>query len=257
MPPKSPSAPGPVRLVCGEDDYAVKQRAKAVYQAWCDEIGGMDHEIVDAAGNNSSDALKSIARLRMALQTLPFFGTGKVIWLQNCNYLGDDRTASTKAVTETLAELAGELKTFRFDTVRLLISAGKVDKRKTFYKTIEKLGQVEILDGLSMDDRDWQIKAEAIVEQTIAANKKTISHESLAMLVSFVGPNSQLLANETEKLMLYVGQNSKVNVHDSEALGSRHKQVRAFALGDALGERNLPKLLKNLDQELWALKLDS
>ena len=35
-----------------------------------------------------------MARLREALQTLPFFGSGKVVWLRDCNFLGDERTAS-------------------------------------------------------------------------------------------------------------------------------------------------------------------
>ena len=48
-----------------------------------------------------------------------------------------------QAVTETLAELAEELKDFTWQGVRLLISAGKVDKRKTFFKTLDKIGTVE------------------------------------------------------------------------------------------------------------------
>ena len=93
----------------------------------------------------------AIARLREALQTLPFFGTGKVIWLRDCNFLGDERAASAQAVTESLADLAEELKNFawsRNSGIRLFISAGKVDKRKTFFKTLDKIGSVESLRGL-------------------------------------------------------------------------------------------------------------
>src|SRR5690242_8405890 len=99
-------------LVCGEDEYGVKQRAKEIFQKWSGEIGGMDHEIIDASVSNSGEALKALAKLREALQTLPFFGGGKVVWLQNCNFLGEERTASAQAVTETLGELAQELKKF-------------------------------------------------------------------------------------------------------------------------------------------------
>src|SRR5215471_17673681 len=132
----------PVALICGEDEFAVKQRAKQLYLQWSEELGGMDHEIIDASVSHSSDALKALAKLREALQTLPFFGAGKVIWLQNCNFLGDERAATAQAVTETLAELAQELKDFSWENVRLLISAGKVDKRKVFYKTLDKIGRV-------------------------------------------------------------------------------------------------------------------
>jgi DNA polymerase III delta subunit len=135
MPP-SAKAPASVILVCGEDDFAVKQRAREIYQKWSAELGGMDHEIIDAGAANSGEALKALARLREALQTLPFFGDGKAVWLKDCNFLADERTASAQAVTETLAELAQELKEFKWGSVRLLISAGKVDKRKVFYKAL-------------------------------------------------------------------------------------------------------------------------
>src|SRR5437764_171823 len=115
-------------LICGEDEFAVKQRAKQIYAQWTEELGGMDHETIDASVANSGEALKALAKLREALQTLPFFGNGKVVWLRNCNFVGDERAASAAAVTETLAEIAQELKDYSFENVRLLISAGKVDK---------------------------------------------------------------------------------------------------------------------------------
>src|SRR3954447_25457898 len=148
-------------LVFGEDDFAAKNRAKEIYQQWTEELGGMDHEIVDAAAANSTEALKALARLREALQTLPFFGGGKAIWFKDCNFLADERTASSQVVTGSLADLAQELKEFPFDNVRLLISAGKVDKRKMFYKALDKLGTVENFAGWSIDDKDWADQAEA------------------------------------------------------------------------------------------------
>src|SRR3954447_17875735 len=132
----------PLALIQGDDEFAVKQRARQLFQKWSEEAGGMDHEIIDAQVTNSGEALKVLARLRASLQTLPFFGTGKVVWLQNCSFLGDERAASAQAVTEFLGDLAQELKEFEWGNVRLLISAGKVDKRKTFFKTVEKIGTV-------------------------------------------------------------------------------------------------------------------
>ena len=141
------AAPAPatasVCLIHGDDDYGVKQRARQLYQQWTAELGGMDHEIIDAQVANGGEALKSLGRLREALQTLPFFGGAKAIWLQNCSFLGMDRVSQSGAVTEAVGELAQELKDFDWRNVRLLISAGDLDKRRTFYKTIEKIGTVE------------------------------------------------------------------------------------------------------------------
>jgi len=242
-------------LVCGEDDYAVAQRARQVYLEWTKEVGGMDHEILDASVANSGEALKVLARLREALQTLPFFGSGKVIWLQNCNFLADERTASAQAVTESLAELAQELKAFDWQNVRMLISAGRVDKRKVFYKALDKLGTVETLAGWSAEDRDWAMQAEAWAAKAIREKQKTISDEALAELISRVGPNARQLDSEVEKLTLYAGASNRIEFDDVAAICTRNKTSRAFALGDALGDRDLPRVLQRLDEELWEVKL--
>lgn len=252
-----PAASAPVLLVCGEDDFNVKQRARQAFQKWSEELGGMDHEIIDAQVSNSGEALKSISKLREALHTLPFFGGGKVVWWQNCSFLGDDRTAGSQAVTEALADLSAELKKFPWQNVRLLISAGKVDKRKAFYKAMEKIGAVESFAALSLDDKDWASRAEDHALKQLKALKKSIGDEALSELVNNVGPNLRQLSNEVEKLALYVGERAQVNVDDVGAIVTRNKQARAFALGDALGDRDLPRLLRCLDEEMWEMKFDS
>ncbi len=257
MPAAKP--PSPV-LLCGDDEFAVKARAKQLHQQWCDELGGMDHETIEAAVSNSGEALTALARLREALQTLPFFGAGKVIWLRDCNFLGDERAASAQAVTETLNDLAEELKKFdwsRNSGIRLLISAGKVDKRKTFFKTLDKIGTVETFTGWSVDDRDWAERAEVAARAAVRLRQKEISEEALAELVSRVGPHPRQLDNEVEKLCLFAGDRKKLEVADVAAICTRNKTARAFALGDALGDRDLPRLLRRLDEELWEIKSSS
>ena len=247
----------PLTLICGEDEFAGKQRAKQLFQQWSEELGGMDHEIIEATVSNSGEALAAIARLREALQTLPFFGSGKVVWLRDCNFLGEERAASAQAVTETLAELAEELKKFSWRGVRLLLSAGKVDKRKTFFKTLDKIGTVEIHSGWSADDRDWVNRAEMAARSAIRERQKEIAGEALAELVNRIGPHPRLLDSEIEKLCLYVGDRKQIEADDVAAVCTRNKTARAFALGDALGDRDLPRLLGRLDEELWEMKFDS
>ena len=61
MPAASPAS---VLLVCGDDDFNVKQRARQLFQKWSEELGGMDHEIIDAQVTNGGEALKALAKLR-------------------------------------------------------------------------------------------------------------------------------------------------------------------------------------------------
>ena len=256
MPPSTVRQSASLALVCGEDEFAVKQRARQIYLQWTEELGGMDHEIIDAGVSHSGEALKALSKLREALQTLPFFGTAKVVWLQDCNFLGDEKAATTQAVTESLASLAQELKEFAWQNVRLLISAGKVDKRKVFYKTLDKLGTVESFAGWSVDDRDWADQAEAWARKGLRARQKEISDEALAELINRVGPNARQLDNEIEKVALYVGDRKEVEFEDVATICTRNKTARAFALGDALGDRDLPRVLARLDEALWEVKLN-
>jgi DNA polymerase-3 subunit delta len=256
MPRAAAKQSAPLALVCGEDEFAVKQRAKQIYLQWTEEVGGIDHEIIDAAASNSGEALKALAKLREALQTLPFFGSGKVVWLRNCNFLGDEPAASTQAVTDSLVALAQELKEFGWENVRLLVSAGRVDKRKVFYKALDKLGSVESFAGWSADDKDWAGQAELWARKALRARQKEISEEALAELISRVGPHARQLDSEVEKVSLFVGERKEIEFADVAAVCSRNKTARAFALGDALGDRDLPRLLRCLDEELWELKLD-
>jgi DNA polymerase III subunit delta len=253
---KAKKADAPVMLVCGEEDFAVKARAKEVYLQWSEELGGIDHEIVDATAANANEAQGAIGKLHLALDTLPFFGGGKAVWFKDCNFLGDDRTAASKGVTEALADLSKKLKVFPWDSVRFLVSAGKVDKRKSFYKTLNTIGNVEAFAGLSVDDRDWADKAETIAYQRFRDCGKQIGPEALAQLVANVGPNAAQLASEVEKISLYAGEREEVGVADVDVLCIKNKQAKAFALGDALGDRDLPRLLRTLDGELWEMQFD-
>jgi len=246
----------PLALICGDDDLAVKQRAKQLFGEWSAELGGMDHEIIDASVGNSGDALTAVGKLREALQTLPFFGSGKAVWLRDCNFLGEERTASSQAVTEALGELAEELKSFSWQNVRLLISAGKVDKRKVFYKTLEKNGTVEVFSAWSQDDKDWADRAEMAAIEAVRKRQKEIADAALGELVNRAGFNARQLENEVEKLCVYIGERKKIELADVNAICFRNKTAKAFALGDALGDRDLPRLLKRLDEELWEAKFD-
>jgi len=245
-----------VLLIHGGDEYGVKQRARDIYRDWSTEIGGTDHETIDASASNANEALRALSRLQEALDTLPFFGPGKVIWFRDCTFLGDERTASAAAVTERLAALIPFLQGFPWGAVRLLVTAGKVDKRRAFYKALEKLGGVEHFAELSLETPDWIERMSDAAQRALNESGKRIDPTTLSDLVTMVGPNLRQLNQELEKLVLFAGDRAQIRGDDLKAVVSRNRQARAFALGDALGARDLPGLLKALGEELWEMQTD-
>lgn len=255
-PRASDQSAAPIVLICGQDDFTVRARAREIFNTWTAELAGCDQDLVDGAVTRVSEALAAVRKLREALNTQPFFGSTKVVWLQNCNFLGTDKTSENLALGELVGTLAQEIKTMDWKTVRLIISADKVDKRKAFYKTIDKLGTVETLDGWSMDARDWADRAELWVEKALEARGKKAEAAALAELVTRIGPNPRQLHSEAEKLSLFTESRPIITLDDVQTICTRNKLSRAFALGEALANRDVHQLLRCLDEELWEVKLD-
>ena len=244
----------PLCLVFGDEDFLVRDRASQIYEGWCAEAGGEDHQIIDGTVRNAAEALEALAKLNEAVQTLPFFGGAKVVWLRGANFLGDERTASSRDVTDRLNGLAKGWETFDWQGVRVLISCGKVDKRKAFFKSAKKIAAVE---DLSIADKDRSSRAALIVRQRLAELGKKIAPHVADELILLAGSDLQQLHTEADKLAAYVGEREEVMRQDVHEIATRTRQAQGFALADALGERNLPKLLRVLDEELWVVKLDA
>ncbi len=70
------------------------------------------------------------------------------------------------------------------------------------------------------------------------------------------GQTRASLKRKLKSCAVFTGDRKKIEFADVAAICSRNKTARAFALGDALGDRDLPRLLKRLDEELWETKHD-
>jgi DNA polymerase-3 subunit delta len=131
-----------------------------------------------------------------------------------------------------------------------------LDTAKLYYKTTDVFGSVEMFSAWSVDDKDWAERAESAALNAFKQREKNVTDDALAELVNRVGPNPRQLESEVEKLCLFAGERKEVKLSDVQVICSRNKTARAFALGDALGDRDLPRLLKRLDEELWETKFD-
>jgi DNA polymerase-3 subunit delta len=148
-----PSATPQIYFFGGSDELPVRQEAQKLANKLVppkDREFGL--EIVNGFANNTDEALTIINRLREAINTLPFLGGNKVVWLKNTNLYGDLSFArESKTVVEALSELADELKRGLPDGVTLLVSATQIDKRRALFKVVEKIPETKILDLPELD----------------------------------------------------------------------------------------------------------
>ena len=104
---KTKAASANIYAVLGSDEGEVKRVAAELASNLTPAAAGdFGLETIDGAADNADQAEARVKSTIEALQTLPFFGSTKVVWLKNVNFLGDDQKARSAAVQSMLEELS-------------------------------------------------------------------------------------------------------------------------------------------------------
>ena len=246
-----------VWLVFGDDEYEIKNKCSQLLGQWQAEDPDAEREVVDGNASSVHEVSRSIGMLSSALESLSLFGSGKVIWFRNCNFLGSEgRLAQSKSTGESIEDLLNRLKRCSWKDTRLLISAAGVDKRKRFYKWVHKEGKVLSCESLAAQGEEGYATAIRLVQGQCSDVQKEIRPDVAEQLVRWVGLNRRALVSECEKAILHAGDRDQVSQADVEATVVKTKQAKAFAFADAVADRKLDQALRRLDEELWAMRTD-
>src|SRR5438270_10540543 len=140
---KAKTAESNIHAVVGSDESEVKRvAAELAAKLTPPEAGEFGIEVIDACADNVDQAVSRIRSTIEALQTLPFFGGGKLVWFKNANCLADSVIGRSASVLSALEDLAELLDADLSEGVTLLLSATEVDKRRSFYKTLGKRAEL-------------------------------------------------------------------------------------------------------------------
>ncbi|HEX3420286.1 MAG TPA: hypothetical protein VHT01_03570 [Candidatus Udaeobacter sp.] len=190
--------------VVGSDEAEVKHVAADLAQKLVpDGAGDFGLELIDGVADNADQAAGRIRSAIEALQTLPFFGSTKVVWLKNANFLGDDAKARSAAVQSALEELSALIDSGFGTGVTLLISATEVDKRRSFYKTLAKRAELQVFDRLDSARPGWEEEATEIVLGRAKKRKLEFDQAALELFVLLTGGDTRQIDNELEKIDVY------------------------------------------------------
>jgi len=201
-------------------------------------------EVIDGAADNVDQAEARVRSAIEALQTLPFFGSTKVVWFKNVNFLGDDQKARSAAVQSALEELS-ELVGIGFGPgVTLLISATDLDKRRSFYKTLIRRGEVQAFDRLDSGRTGWEEEALEMVHQRTKKRKLQFDDDALDLFVLLTGGDTRQIDNELEKIDTFLGKDREVHSDLVRDLVPLSRAGVIFELGNALAVRDLQLSLK-------------
>jgi len=250
---KTAESESSVRAVVGSDESEVKRvAAELAAQLTPPDAGEFGVEVIDACADNVEQAVAKIRTAVEALQTLPFFGGGKLVWLKNANCMGDSVIGRSAAVQGALEDLAELLDAGLGSDVTFLISATETDKRRSFYKTLAKRAEIQVIDRLDSSRAGWEEEATEIVRRRAKARGLQFDEEALDLFVLLTGGDTRQIENELEKIDLYLGRERRVTVEQVRELVPLSRAGVIFELGNALAacdlERALMLVKRLLDQ---------
>ncbi len=247
-------ASGNFFAVVGSDEGMVREKALHLYNELTGGIDdGFTHETIDGIADNSDSAFDICSSVIQALQTIPMFGGDKVVWLRNANFLGDNVTGRSQRTEAGVESLRATLEAGLPDGVRFLLTAQGVDKRRGFWKFIEKSADVQVYDRIDTSRDDWQDQVAALVTRRAAELGLSFEPDALAIFVMLAGEQSQQIGNELEKLDLYLGPERRtITEDDVNMLVPLSRAAVVFEIGKAIQNGNAARAIRLIDEQLAA-----
>jgi DNA polymerase-3 subunit delta len=242
---KTKAASANTYAVLGSDEAEVKRvAAELASNLTPSGAGDFGLEVIDGAADNVDQAEGRVRSAIEALQTLPFFGSTKVVWLKNVNFLGDDQKARSAAVQSALEELSQLVDRGFAPGIMLLISATDLDKRRSFYKTLLKRAEVQVFDRLDSSRGGWEEEALEMVQQRAKKRKLQFDDDALELFVLLTGGDTRQIENELEKIDTFLEKDRVVNAELVRELVPLSRAGVIFELGNSLAARDLQLSLK-------------
>jgi DNA polymerase-3 subunit delta len=244
---KTTTAATNIYAVVGSDEAEVKRAAAELAgKLTPPDAGDFGLEVIDGAVDNAEQAAARIRSAIEALQTLPFFGGSKVVWLKNANLLGDTQIGRAAGVQSALEELSELIERGLGSDVIFLVSAIEVDKRRSFYRSLVKRAELQVFDRLDSGRSGWEEEAIEAVRRRAKKRKLQFDEDALDLFVLLTGGDTRQIENELEKIDIFLGGSGtafqatpRVTVDLVRELVPLSRAGVIFELSNALAMRDL------------------
>lgn len=212
----------PVYLLMGDEPYYPELVCQAVIDNCIDEFSKDFNETICYGADVTADQVITAAR------RFPMMSERQLVVVKEAQMLKD---------LESLAMYASQ----PLDSTVLVILMHKAscDKRKTLYKTVQKVGVV--VDSVSL--RDYEIPR--WIQEYYNSRGLRITPDAAALLGESVGTEISIVVAETDKLLKNLPEGtSEVTADDIERNVGISRQFSIFELTKELSVRNAARALK-------------
>jgi DNA polymerase-3 subunit delta len=195
MPPDS------LHVILGDDDFLVRQRAREIFDDLAGEFpDDLSREIIDGRADRVDDVERILSEAKSACQTLSLFGGGKLVWINEANFLNQSKTGAAQGSKDALEACKPFLE--KLSQAKLILSACPVHRNHQFIKWLQNNSKYEDIAKEEKGEASFR----RIVEETARECSVDFAPGALEFLAGKIGGHSRLGVEETRKLASYVGQ---------------------------------------------------
>lgn len=214
----------PLYLLYGQEEFLIEETINLIIStALTPEEKEFNLSIFDMNETSIDTAIEDA-------ETLPFMGEKKVVLIKDPIFLTGQKEKNK--IEHDLKRLEQYLEFPSPDAIVIFTgNYEKLDERKKIVKLLKKNG--ETLQASLMDEKaisTW-------IKNRVKEEKKDIDEDAVHLLLQLVGPKLMLLANEIDKLVLYVGEEETIDDSVVRNLVPRTLEQNVFALIDMIVKR--------------------
>lgn len=242
-------------VVCfvGSDDYQKQSGARALIDKLVPpEERDFGLEIINATCEKAEEVLSVLDRAREALYTESFFGSGKVVWLREANFLAGAKGRATEALAakeaaEAFLELLQRSPLPEGHT--LIVSSTGWNRSTRFAKWAEKVGRIVECGGEVKSGNRLQVALERLKGFLPKCGNLVMSAAVQQAFAQRVGADSWTIFSELSKLRTYLGRDgATVTLGDLEAITCMTADVEPFGISNALSARSAKQVAKAVEE---------
>ena len=204
------------------------------------ENEGLKYQIIkNSIANNFKGTLEKYEEKEILNNKDDFFSN-----VLNKSFFSEKKIIIINRISEKIIDIIESLEDKDISDAKIILVSGSLDKRSKLRNLFEKSKNLIII-AVYPDELKTLF--------TIASNffkdkKKSISNETINIIIDKSNGDRQNLLNELNKIMMFVGENDKVNQKDVEKLVNLSENYSVGELVDNCLAKNLKKTIKILNE---------
>ncbi len=216
-------------LIYGIDDGLVRERAKIAIKAILQEA---ESDVFAKVELEESDIISDPTRLADELSAVSMMCSKRVIIIRDAG--------------DKLSKIIDQAATYFHKDNFLLVLAGELSSKSSLRAFFEKNNDAAAIACYRDEMRDVQSVIRKKFDEAGILYERSI----LDYLAGQLGNDRYVTYQELEKLITYAGDEKKLSLNDAQMLVDYNQDTQLDALINAVADRNILNLEKNLSQHL-------